>query len=126
MSERLTAELACDASKMAYWRRKPPRGLLAHSDRGVQYASRAYRKSSADFGMVQSMSRRTCCWDKAAMESFFKTLKVERTDRVRHETRPQAWLDVVAWMEGWYNQDRLHGSTGYQTPPGFERGLFAA
>ena len=126
MSEQLTAELACDALRMAYWRRKPAKALLAHSDRGVQYASRAYRKLIADFGMIQSMSRRACCWDNAAMESFFKTLKVERVYRVRYETRDQARLDIVDWIEGWYNQERLHSSIGYQTPAGFERGLFAA
>lgn len=126
MSQRLTAELACDALRMAYWRRKPPKGLLAHSDRGVQYASRAYRKLIDEFGMVQSMSRRACCWDNAAMESFFKTLKVERVYGVRYDTRDQARLDIVDWIEGWYNQGRLHSSIGYQTPAGFERGLFAA
>ena len=76
--------------------------------------------------MVQSMSRRACCWDNAAMESFFKTLKVERVGQVRYETRDQARLDIVNWIEGWYNQGRLHSSIGYQTPAGFEQGLFAA
>lgn len=61
----------------------------------------------------------------AAM-SFPKTLKVERVDRVRYETRDQVRLDVVAWMEDWYNQGLLHSSINYQTPAGFERGLFAA
>ena len=126
MSERLTANLACDALKMAYWRRKPPKGLLVHSDRGVQYASRAYRKLIDDFGMIQSMSRRACCWDNAAMESFFKTLKVERVYQVRYETRDQARLDIVAWVEGWYNRGRIHSSIGYRTPAGLEQELFAA
>ena len=126
MSERLTADLACDALRMAYWRRKPAKSLLAHSDRGVQYVSRAYRELLDDFGMVQSMSRRACCWDNAAMESFFKTLKVERVYQARYDTRDQARLDIVNWIEGWYNQARLHSSIGYQTPAGFERGLFVA
>lgn len=126
MSNRLTAELACDALKMACWRRKPPKGLLAHSDCGVQYSSRAYRQLIDDFGLVQSMSRRANCWDNAAMESFFKTLKVERVGQVRYDTRDQARLDIVDWIEGWYNQGRLHSSIGYRTPAGFERERLAA
>ena len=126
MSERLTADLACDALRMAYWRRRPAKGLLAHSDRGVQYASRAYRKLLDDLRLVQSMSRRACCWDNSAMESFFKTLKVERVYQLRYETRDQARLDIVDRIEGWYNRGRIHSSIGYQTPAGFERGLFAA
>ena len=86
---------------MAYWRRKPPKGLLAHSDRGVQYASREYRKLIADFRIARSMSRRACCWDNAAMQTVFKTLKVERADRVRYETRNRARPDVVlGWKVG--------------------------
>ncbi|WP_217704264.1 IS3 family transposase [Piscinibacter koreensis] len=126
MSERLKAQLACDALRMAYWRRKPPPGLIAHSDRGSQYASREYRRALSDFRMRQSMSRRANCWDNAPMESFFKTLKVERVDRVRYATRAQARLDIVDWIEGFYNQRRLHSSIGYRTPTEFERKLMAA
>ena len=60
------------------------------------------------------------------MESFFKTLKVERVYGVRYETRDQARLDIVDWIEGWYNRGRIHSSIGYRTPAGFERELFAA
>ena len=76
--------------------------------------------------MVQSMSRRGNCWDNAAMESFFKTLKVERIDRLRYATRAQARLDIVDWIEGFYNQRRIHSSIGYRTPASFERELMAA
>ena len=126
MSERLNRSLACNAIRMAYSRRKPPAGLIAHSDRGVQYASAEYRKLVSDFGMVQSMSRRANCWDNAAMESFFKTLKVERISQMRYDTRAQARLDIVNWIEGFYNQRRLHSSIGYRTPAELERQLMAA
>ena len=66
--------------------------------------------------MVQSMSRRANCWDNAPMESFFKTLKVERIYRVRYESRAQARLDIIDWIEGFYNQSRIHSSIGYKTP----------
>jgi transposase InsO family protein len=66
--------------------------------------------------MVQSMSRRANCWDNAPMESFFKTLKVERIHRVRYESRAQAKLDIIDWIEGFYNQSRIHSSIGYKTP----------
>jgi transposase InsO family protein len=121
MSQQLKAELACAALRMACWRRRPAAGMIVHSDRGSQYASREYRQLLADFQMVQSMSRRANCWDNAAMESFFKTLKVERVGRVRYETRDQARLEIVDWIEGFYNRERLHSSLGYKTPERFER-----
>jgi putative transposase len=125
MAERLKTQVASDAISMAYLHRKPPAGLISHSDRGVQYASGDYRKLLSDLGMVQSMSRRANCWDNAAMESFFKTLKVERIDRMRYDTRAQARLDIVDWIEGFYNQRRIHSSIGYRTPAEVERELMA-
>jgi transposase InsO family protein len=92
----------------------------------AQYASRAYRILAADFGMVVSMSRKGNCWDNAPMESFFKTLKVERIYQVRYETRDQARLDIVDWIEGFYNRQRLHSSIGYRTPMEVENMLKAA
>ena len=126
MSDRMKAGLACDALTMAYWQRKPAAGLIAHTDRGSQYASTAYRKLLNDFRMVQSMSRRANCWDNAVAESFFKTLKVERVDRQRYASRAQARLDIVDWIEGSYNRSRRHSSIGYQTPVGKEHGLRGA
>ncbi|MFN9968450.1 MAG: integrase core domain-containing protein, partial [Phycisphaerae bacterium] len=96
------------------------------SDRGSQYASEAHRQLLGEYGMVQSMSRRGNCWDNAAMESFFKTLTVERTHRVRYATRAQARLDIVTWIEGFYNRRRLHSSSGYRSPVNFEQSLMAA
>jgi len=126
MSERMAGKLVCDALAMAYFRRKPAQGLIAHSDRGVQYASHAYRAQLAQYQMVQSMSRKANCWDNAPMESFFKTLKVERIHRYRYQTRDEARADIVNWIEGFYNARRLHSALNYQSPVQFERGLRAA
>jgi putative transposase len=126
MSERIKADLVCQALKSAYWRRKPSAGLIMHSDRGSQYASHTHRQLVKDYGMIQSMSRRANCWDNAAMESFFKTLKIERTHRLRYDTRAIAKLDIADWIEGFYNHRRMHTSIGYQTPAAAESSLKAA
>ncbi|WP_088509277.1 IS3 family transposase [Burkholderia ubonensis] len=126
MSERINADLVCQALRSACWQRKPPPGLLLHSDRGAQYASRAYRKLTAAFKISMSMSRRANAWDNAPMESFFKTLKVERIYQNHYETRAQARLDIVDWIEGYYNRQRLHTSINYLTPVDYEAGLIAA
>lgn len=126
MSERISADLVCQALKSAYWQRKPAAGLIMHSDRGSQYASTSYRQLIKDYRMSQSMSRRANCWDNAAMESFFKTLKVERTHLLRYDTRALAKLDIVDWIEGFYNHKRMHSSIGYKTPVAVESSLMAA
>jgi transposase InsO family protein len=123
---RISAQLVCDALQMAYWRRRPAPGLLIHSDRGSQYASDAYRKLIKQFRMTQSMSRKGNCWDNAPMESFFKTLKVEHTYRLRYISREQARLDIVNWIEGFYNEKRMHSAINFRSPADFERGLKAA
>jgi transposase InsO family protein len=126
MSDRIKADLVCEALRSAYWRRKPAAGLIMHTDRGSQYASDRYRRLIKDFRMIQSMSRRANCWDNAPMESFFKTLKVERIHQLRYETRAQARLDIVDWIEGFYNLERMHSSIDYQTPAAAESSLMAA
>jgi transposase InsO family protein len=126
MSERMTAKLMCDALQMAYWRRRPAPGLLLHSDRGSQYASEEYRKLIGQFQMTQSMSRKGNCWDNAPMESFFKTLKVERTHRLQYSSRAEARLDIVNWIEGFYSEKRLHSAIDYRSPADFESSLKAA
>ena len=120
MSDRIKSDLVNQALKSAYWLRKPAAGLIMHTDRGSQYASANHRKLIHDYQMVQSMSRRANCWDNAAMESFFKTLKVECLYRHRYESRAQAQLDIVDWIEGFYNRRRLHSSIGYMTPVNVE------
>ena len=126
MSERISADLVCQALRSAYWQRKPAVGLIMHSDRGSQYASAAHRQLIKDYRMIQSMSRRANCWDNSAMESFFKTLKVERTHMLRYQTRALAKLDIVDWIEGFYNHKRMHSSIGYMTPINAELSLRAA
>jgi len=126
MSDRIKADLVCQALRMAYWRRKPVAGLIMHTDRGSQYASGPYRRLIKDYGMVQSMSRKANCWDNAAMESFFKTLKVERVYQLQYESRAQARIDVVNWIEGFYNSQRLHTSIDFQVPNILEKTLAAA
>lgn len=120
MSERIDAELVCNALRSAYWQRRPSAGLIVHSDRGSQYASWRYRELAGQYRMTMSMSRRANAWDNAPMESFFKTLKVEQTSRCRYETRAQARLDVMDWIEGFYNRQRIHSSIGYRTPCDYE------
>ena len=97
-----------------------------HTDRGSQYASARHRQLLADYRMIQSMSRRGNCWDNAVMESFFKTLKVERIHRLRYDTRTCARRDIIDWIEGFYNRNRLHTSIGYTTPVDLEANLVAA
>jgi putative transposase len=126
MSERMKSDLVCQALRSAYSRRKPAAGLIMHSDRGSQYASATHRALIKDYRIVQSMSRKGNCWDNSAMESFFKTLKVERVHQLRYETRPQAKLDVMNWIEGFYNRERMHSSNGYQSPNDAELSLKAA
>jgi transposase InsO family protein len=126
MSERINAKLVCDALQMAYWRRRPEPGLLMHSDRGIQYASHEYRRLLKQFMMMQSMSRKGNCWDNAPMESFFKSLKVERVYQLRYTSRAQARLDVVNWIEGFYNLERLHSAINYRSPADLENSLQVA
>ena len=126
MSDRIKADLACQALKSAYWRRKPAPGLVMHTDRGSQYASESYRGLIRGYRMVQSMSRKANCWDNAPMESFFKTLKVERVYQVRYDTRAQAKLDIIDWIEGFYNRERMHSAIGYRAPNSAESDLMAA
>jgi putative transposase len=126
MSERITADLVCDALRSAYWQRKPNPGLIVHTDRGSQYASALYRKLLGEYQMIPSMSRRANCWDNSPMESFFKTLKVERVHQLRYATRAQARLDLFDWIEGFYNRERIHSSIGYRSPVAAESGRQAA
>ena len=126
MSERMKAGLVCDALTMAYQKRHPGVGLIMHTDRGSQYASRKYRKLISDYGMTPSMSRKANCWDNAVIESFFKTLKVERVYRQIYATRDHARIDIVNWMEGFYNHHRLHSSIGFRSPVDAETSLMAA
>jgi len=93
----MKAGLVCDALQMALWQRQPKAGLIAHSDRGSQYASKAYRRLLEANGFVgsMSMSRRGNCWDNAVAESFFGSLKQERVQWRHYQTRSEAQQDVL-------------------------------
>lgn len=120
MGERLTADLATQALTMALWRRKPDRGLLHHSDRGIQYAAGDYQRLLATHGLNCSMSRKGNCWDNAVVESFFHTLKVELVHHRRYLTRDEARQDIFEWIEVFYNRQRRHSTLGYRSPAEFE------
>ena len=123
MSEHIDTALVCTALRSAYLQRRPGPGLILHSDRGsqgAQYSSWRYRELADHYQMTMSMSRRGNAWDNAVIESFFKTLKVEQTSRCHYETRAQARLDVVDWIEGFYNRQRIHSSIGYHSPCVYE------
>jgi len=120
MGSRMKAELVYDALKMAIWQRNPDKGLIVHSDQGVQYASHQYRKLLKDNGFIGSMSKKGCCWDNAVAESFFGSLKQERVHWKNYETRYEAQQDVMNYITMWYNSKRLHSYLGYQSPNDFE------
>ncbi len=121
MSATMTAQLVADALVMAIWRRGKPEDLLHHSDRGSQYVSEQFQRLMADHGVVCSMSRAGDCWDNAAMESFFSSLKIERTSRKTYRTRDQAKADVFDYIECFYNPRRRHSTIGYLSPVEFEK-----
>lgn len=123
MSERMKKQLVLDALAMAYWRRKPPEGLLHHSDRGSQYACPDYRKRLESYGMQASMSRKGNCWDNAPTERFFRSLKSERLTACRFATRNEAKLEILDYLT-FYNSIRLHSTLGYQSPMAYEKERF--
>src|SRR5881227_619315 len=116
----MTAQLVTDALVMAIWRRGKPDALLHHSDRGSQYSSEQFQRLMADNGVVCSMSRSGNVWDNAAMESFFSSLKTERTARKTYRTRDEARADVFDYIERFYNAKRRHSTIGYLSPMEFE------
>jgi putative transposase len=120
MSATMTAELVTDALVMAIWRRGKPDALIHHSDRGSQYTSDQFQRLMADHGVTCSMSRSGNVWDNAAMESFFSSLKTERTVRRIYRTRDEARADVFDYIERFYNTKRRHSTIGYLSPMEFE------
>lgn len=117
----LATKLVTDALTMALVHRKPPLGVIHHSDRGSQYCSTAYQSLLSRHGFTCSMSGKGNCYDNAVMESFYHTLKVELVYGHRYRTRGEAQSAVFDYIEIFYNRQRLHSSLGYQTPEAFER-----
>lgn len=120
MRETLDADLALAALRMALADRRPPPGLLHHSDRGSQYACGAYRRLLAAHGMVASMSKKGDCWDNAVAESFFATLEIELIREADWPTRAAARQAIFEYIETWYNRERRHSSLGYCSPMQYE------
>jgi transposase InsO family protein/transposase-like protein len=116
MSERMTARLVCDALTMALFRRKHPKGVIVHTDRGSQYCSHDYQTLLRDNGLICSMSAKGCCYDNACSESFFHSLKVEAIHGERFETRQQIRVTVFEYIEVDYNRQRLHSYLDYKSP----------
>ena len=120
MGDTLATELPLRALTMALDTRRPPPGLVHHTDRGCQYTSAEYRDALESRGVVASMSRRGNCWDNAVAESFFASLKVELVRDADFLTREQARREIFEYIEAFYNRKRRHSYLDYATPSGYE------
>jgi transposase InsO family protein len=120
MSERIDSRLVVDALEMAVSRELPEAGLMAHSDRGVQYASEHYQGVLTQHDIECSMSRKGNCWDNAPAESFFATLKKELVHHETYATREAARVSLFDYIEVFYNRERRHSALGYVSPLAFE------
>jgi len=124
-SDRIDTALTVDALRMAVRRQKPSKGLIFHSDRGVQYASRGYRQELERFGIVQSMSRKGDPYDNAVAENFFSCLKCECVHLLYFATRTAAKATIFRYIEAFYNSIRPHSGIGWLSPCAFEASLLA-
>ena len=120
LADHLRTELATDALQMALRTRRPATGLIHHSDRGSQYVSAAYVGLLSAYGARSSVGRPGTCWDNAAAESFFATLKTELLHRASWPTRQHARSAIFAYLEGFYNRRRRHSTLGHLSPADFE------
>lgn len=121
MAPHMRAELVCSAMQLAITQRQPEPGLIAHSDRGSQYAGVTYQALLTRHGMRCSMSRKGNCWDNAVMERFFLNLKMERVWRKDYANHDEAIKDVTDYIVRFYNERRMHSSLGYLPPNQYER-----
>ena len=120
MDATMTSRLVVDALGMAVIRRLPGSSLVAHSDRGSQYASEHYQQLLSEKGITCSMSRRANCWDNSPMESFFASLKKELVHHEDYATRAEAKASIFEYIETFYNRVRRHSTLGYLSPVNFE------
>jgi putative transposase len=121
MGDTMTSRLVVDALEMAVQRRLPDEGLLAHSDRGSQYASEHYQRLLAKHGIECSMSGVGQCWDNAPMESFFASLKKELVHHEDYQSRAEARASIFEYIETFYNPKRRHSSLGFVSPAEYEQ-----
>ena len=119
--ESLAARGALQALARARVKRGYPRGVIHHSDRGIQYACAEYRRELQRHGLVASMSRRGNCYDNAAMEAFWSTLKREALEESDNWSSDRVRRELFEFIESDYNRSRLHSSLGYQPPVDFEQ-----
>jgi len=120
MADHLRTELPLAALQHALQQRRPPAGLVHHTDRGSQYTAVAYQVVLASHQVIASMSRSGDCYDNALAESFFATLKTELIERQPWPTRRAAQQAIFEWIEVFYNRQRRHSALDYRTPVGFE------
>lgn len=122
MRETMQAEIVTAAINMALHRQglMSADDLVAHSDRGSQYASNEYSEKLAAHNITASMSRKGNCYDNAFVESFFRTIKVELVYTRKFKTRQEAKAAIFEFIEVWYNRQRLHSSLDYMTPEQYE------
>ena len=121
MSGKPDQHLTLDALAMAARQRRVRPGLIHHSDQGAQYSCLAYQRHLTTLGITPSMSRKGNCYDNAIAESFFSTLKNELVHHQTYQTRDDASREIFAFIEGFYNRQRLHQSLDYRSPLEFER-----
>lgn len=121
MAAHLRTELVLDAFNMAVWNRRPGEGLVHHSDHGCQYTSLAFGRRLRETGIVGSMGKVGDCFDNAAAESFFATLKTELLSRRSWPTRAEATTAIFDYIEGFYNRRRRHSTLDYQSPADYEQ-----
>ncbi|MGA9412839.1 MAG: IS3 family transposase [Roseobacter sp.] len=121
VSNRMKRDLAIRALNMAIAFRSPPKGCIHHTDRGSQYCSHDYQKVLRQHGFKASMSGKGNCYDNAAVETFFKTIKAELIWRRSWETRRQAEMAIFEYINGFYNPRRRHSAPGWKSPVAFER-----
>ncbi len=124
LADHMRTELATAALQMALTSRRPPAGLVCHSDRGSQYTSSTYGEILGRYGARQSVGRPGTCWDNAVAESFFATLKKELISPHVWPTRRSARAAIFSFIEGWYNRARLHSTLQYTSPARYEEDYY--
>lgn len=121
LSSSLSHEMVIAALKRAICRRRPGKGLIFHSDRGVQYACADFRKELAEHGFIQSMSRKADCWDNAVAESFFGIMKTELVYHEKYDGHQDTLNSVFEYIEAFYNRERRHSAVEYLSPAEYEK-----
>ena len=126
LGSRITTELVSQSLFRAVKAKRPPLGLIHHSDRGSQYCSPHYQKLLDQFGMKASMSRKGNCYDNAPMESFWGTLKNELVYHRRYTTREEAIKEITEYIEVFYNRERRQARLGYLSPAVYVKKFYAS